>query len=181
MLWIVSIAAIFMCLTISTSVIVVTSKLVGAINSVFYSGDWENRDRDFGYDFGGESDGSNDGYDNEGGTFGEGGSSTPSTSSGVGLGITAYALDADTVAGFAIDGGVVIASIDENSSFTGTTVRANDIIVKVDGKSVASVADVQAVFSGKAPGDSVTLTIVRFIDGSPESSEVTVKLVPIGG
>lgn len=94
-----------------------------------------------------------------------------------GLGITIVALELQ----FAIDdkytGGLVIDTIEDYSSFVGTEVRVNDMIVAAEGEPTPLPADLKAQFEGKSVGDEITLTIARYTNGVAETFDVTVNLI----
>jgi len=98
-----------------------------------------------------------------------------------GLGITIIALELE----FTIDGkynsGMVITAFADNSSFNGTEVQVNDMIVAANGIPTPTPDDLKAHFAGKSVGDELKLTIARYKDGVATTFDVTVKLVPIAG
>lgn len=57
--------------------------------------------------------------------------------------------------------GVWVSSTTEGSDISKKGVLPGDIITKVDGKDVASVADIQSALKGKKPGDVVTIDVYR--------------------
>ena len=78
-----------------------------------------------------------------------------------------------------LDGGLVIRYIEPDSAFSGTDVRVNDVIVAVDGTPILGFADLLSILAEHLPGDTVTVTIARFDDGSPTKFEVTATLIPL--
>lgn len=64
--------------------------------------------------------------------------------------------------------GFMIASIDEESAFTGTKVQVGDVITAVDGEVVTSLTDLSGLLTRYSPGDTVTVTLNR------NGSELTV-------
>lgn len=57
--------------------------------------------------------------------------------------------------------GLLVAEIDENAPVAESGLRVGDIITAVNGRSVASVTDVQAATKGMKSGDRITLTVSR--------------------
>lgn len=77
--------------------------------------------------------------------------------------------------------GVWVSSTTEGSDISKKGVLPGDIITKVDGKDVASVADIQSALKGKKPGDIVTVDVYRapMSNGSRKngSFQVSVELL----
>ncbi len=94
-----------------------------------------------------------------------------------GLGITIMALELQ----FAIDdkytAGLVIDTIEDYSSFVGTKVRVNDMIVAAEGEPTPTPDALKSHFADKAVGDEITLTIARYESGVATVFDVTVKLI----
>ena len=58
-------------------------------------------------------------------------------------------------------GSIVISSIAQNSSFSGTDVQAGDIITQVNGKDLETSDSLREVVDGANVGDKLTLTVCR--------------------
>jgi S1-C subfamily serine protease len=54
--------------------------------------------------------------------------------------------------------------------------KAGDIVVKLDGKPIASESDLSVVINGKKPGDKMSVTYVR--DSKPHTVVVTLTTRP---
>ncbi len=77
-----------------------------------------------------------------------------------------------------IGSGAQIQGIVESSAADGTLFEG-DVIVAVDGAEVEFVDEAVATIGGRAPGDEVTLTIVRTGEGdTPEELDITITLGP---
>lgn len=94
-----------------------------------------------------------------------------------GLGIKAVELALDFAIEDKYTAGVVIDTIEEYSSFIGTDVKENDLIVAAEGKTISTVAELKASYADKAVGDELDLTIARYSNGVASTFEVTVKLI----
>ena len=76
-----------------------------------------------------------------------------------------------------IPAGVYVSAVSEGSPAQKAGIRADDIILNVDGKRVMRHTDLTSLIAGKPAGDAVTLTICRI----PGLSELTVRdAVPRG-
>lgn len=58
-------------------------------------------------------------------------------------------------------GSIVVSSIAQNSSFSGTDVQPGDIITQVNGKDLENSDSLREVVDGSKVGDKLTLTICR--------------------
>ncbi len=76
------------------------------------------------------------------------------------LGITATQIDASY--GFGVDHGLIINSINQSAPVAKSDLSRGDIIVKINGNDVSSVADIQTNTKYSKPGDEVTVTVARF-------------------
>lgn len=91
----------------------------------------------------------------------------------VSIGITIRAVDSSAVAYYGLPDGLYIESVSEGSDAAAQGVQSGDILVAVNGESVSSTYDVNAIKDGMQVGDTLTLTLYR--DG--ETFDVDVKLV----
>ena len=75
--------------------------------------------------------------------------------------------------------GVIIVRVDEDSSFQGTKVKANDIITKVEGTEISTMAELYQKLGLHKAGDSLKMTIYRpgSLGKQGETFEVNVKLL----
>lgn len=75
--------------------------------------------------------------------------------------------------------GVIIARIDEDSAFQGTKAQANDIITKVDGTAISTMAELYQKLGLHKPGDKLKMTIYRpgALGQRGETFEVTATLL----
>lgn len=58
--------------------------------------------------------------------------------------------------------GIVIGSIDENGSLSGSDLKEGDIITELDGEVITSFQDIYDVLADHKPGDKVTIKAVRY-------------------
>ncbi len=78
---------------------------------------------------------------------------------------------------YSVPTGVVIAGVERGSDAAAKGVQANDIITKIDGVKINTINDIYTILEKHKPGDTVTLTIFRRPNGSPDQNfEVTVTL-----
>lgn len=79
--------------------------------------------------------------------------------------------------------GVIIAKVDEESSFQGTKVQANDIITKVDGTAISTMAELYQKLGLHRPGEKLNMTIYRpgTLGQKGETFEVSVTLLADNG
>lgn len=69
--------------------------------------------------------------------------------------------------------GVLVYKIVEGGSASGADIKADDVIVGIDGKAVKSMADLQEALARHRPGDKVTVKLIR--DKKEKSVSVTLK------
>lgn len=69
--------------------------------------------------------------------------------------------------------GVLVAEIIEGGSAAGADIKANDVIVGIDGKQVKNFADLQEALARHRPGDKVKVKLIR--DKKEKTVEVTLK------
>ena len=67
--------------------------------------------------------------------------------------------------------GILIMEIMENSAAEKAKLKANDVILKIDGTEPTSLKEFIGILELKQPGDEVTLDILR--DGKEEKVKVT--------
>ncbi len=72
-----------------------------------------------------------------------------------------------------ISEGVVVGGVRAGSSADAAGIEKSDVITKIDGQTVRSVAELQEMIGRKRPGDQVTLHIYR--DGDQQDVKVTLK------
>lgn len=77
------------------------------------------------------------------------------------LGISAYAINEYAASVNGIPAGILISSIDNDSSLKSAGVQEGDLITLVDGTPVNSFTGLNDLLRGYKPGDTVTLTIFR--------------------
>lgn len=77
------------------------------------------------------------------------------------IGITAGPVGSEAMERYGLPAGVYVASVDENSDAAAKDLRVGDIILKVNGTDVYTVADVNAIKDGFTVGDALTLTVYR--------------------
>ena len=77
------------------------------------------------------------------------------------LGISAYAINEYVASVNGIPSGILIDSIDSNSTLLDAGVQAGDVITQVEGTAVNSFTALSDVLRNYAPGDQVKMTIFR--------------------
>lgn len=80
------------------------------------------------------------------------------------LGITGYSLTPELSAQLRLSGheqGVLVAQVVEDSPAAQAGVKGNDLILKAEGKEIASFESLSEVLKGKKPGDEISLTVLR--------------------
>jgi serine protease Do len=88
--------------------------------------------------------------------------------------ITAY--NASTL-GVDVEAGLYVDSVTPGTPAAESGLTRGDVIIKVDGKDVATVSDVQAVIKNKSVGDAITVTVVRYDKfGDREELKITFAL-----
>jgi serine protease Do len=97
------------------------------------------------------------------------------------LGITAMELNSYNSAlyGFDEEEGLFVETVRPGSPAAQSGLSRGDIIVKVDGEDVATIADLQNIVRHKNVGDDITVTIVRY-NNYGESNEMTLTFELIG-
>ena len=106
-----------------------------------------------------------------------------STQSGskAGLGVTVGQLELEFNVDGIYDCGLLIMSINEDSAFTGTDVRVNDLIVAAEGVAIETIDELSVVLDARKPGDKVSFTIARYENGVADTFNVTVTLIELEG
>lgn len=75
-------------------------------------------------------------------------------------------------------GAIIVATIDDNSAFTGTDVKSGDVIIAANGKKLTKSDVLLNIIEKSSPGDKISLTMVRIKDDySVEKYEVEVSLI----
>ena len=92
------------------------------------------------------------------------------------LGIGGLDLDEQTAKQNNLTVGVYVKTLDDFSAAEKAGVRVGDVIVKVDGKEIESVDDLNEIKNKKSIGDKITLTLWR--DGKTRDVEATLQEQP---
>lgn len=83
------------------------------------------------------------------------------------LGITTIAVNEYTAQLYGLSAtGLLVTEIRADAPISRSDLRIGDVITAVNGTSVASVADVQAILKGMSAGDTVTLTVSRTVSNN---------------
>ena len=70
--------------------------------------------------------------------------------------------------------GIYIAKVEDDGAAAAAGLKEGDVIIAIDGKKMAKMSELQEyLFSGKRPGDQVTITYLR--DKSKKTTKVTLK------
>ncbi|MGE0056457.1 MAG: S1C family serine protease [Dehalococcoidia bacterium] len=96
------------------------------------------------------------------------------------LGITPRPLTAAIASqlGLSSDDGVLVFQVAPDAAAANAGVEAGDVIVKFDGKDIASVEDLYAALRNKKPGDRVPMTVLR--DNTATNLTITLDARPAG-
>lgn len=86
------------------------------------------------------------------------------------IGIVAGPVSAEAMELYDLPRGIYVSEVDEGSDALEKGLRTGDVITAVNGQSVSSVAQVNAIKEGMEVGDSLTLTVYR--DGKTFDMEV---------
>ncbi|MCL2633057.1 MAG: trypsin-like peptidase domain-containing protein [Oscillospiraceae bacterium] len=100
------------------------------------------------------------------------------------LGITAREINPYNYMSFGVDvtEGLYVDSVRQGSPAAESGLSRGDIIIKIDGKDVASVYEVQSVIKSKSAGDIVEVTIIRYDNyGGSEEMKLKFALISSGG
>ncbi|MFI3325641.1 MAG: trypsin-like peptidase domain-containing protein [Clostridia bacterium] len=91
------------------------------------------------------------------------------------LGITATVIDDSTAYMYGVPTGVLIYTIDEDSSFIGTEVQVGDIITHFQGEEITDLTQLSQLFLSYSPGDVVEVTLYR-VEESGDSYSYTTEI-----
>ena len=93
------------------------------------------------------------------------------------LGIQGQTVPSDVTQLYGIPGGVIVASVTEDGPAANAGVLQGDIITAFDGRSVASMEQLQDTMQYYAAGETVTITVQRRDDkGSYQSVSLSIIL-----
>ena len=90
-----------------------------------------------------------------------------------GLGFTAAALTSEQRSTFNVKQGVYVSKVDRMGQMARRGLRQGTVILKADGKEVASPSQLKRVISAKSPGDGM-MFVVKDADGSKQAITVEV-------
>lgn len=93
------------------------------------------------------------------------------------LGITVSVFDESQARYYNLPQGLLVSSVETTSDAAQKGVQKNDIITKVNGKQITQFSDLTSAEDKLKPGDTITLTICRYTNGSSRTFNVTVKLM----
>lgn len=77
------------------------------------------------------------------------------------IGVTGLAIDSSTAELYNLPKGISVREIDENSPAKNAGIEIGDIITKIEGTEVSSVAELNRIKYNYSIGDTITLTILR--------------------
>lgn len=99
------------------------------------------------------------------------------------LGIQGTSVDAQSAAMFGMPEGVFVYRILENGAAYGSGLREKDIITKVDGQTVRTMEELQALLSYYEQGETVKLTVQTQEEGAykEHTVEITLRDMPESG
>lgn len=76
-------------------------------------------------------------------------------------GISGDTISSLTAQWYGVPRGILVSAVEEGSGADKAGIKKNDIITKVDGKTVTSMSDIQAVLNDHKVGDSISVTYYR--------------------
>ncbi|WP_052446920.1 trypsin-like peptidase domain-containing protein [Candidatus Soleaferrea massiliensis] len=98
------------------------------------------------------------------------------------LGITIQEIDSVAAGVYNMPSGILVISTEDESDVAKKGVIPGDIITKVNGQNVSSLADVRAIIGDDKPGDLIELTVFRRTNGQADKTfEVSVALMEDDG
>ncbi len=92
------------------------------------------------------------------------------------IGITGITLDEQTAKRYKLEVGVYIKSVEDFSPAEKAGLKAGDVIVKADGKSITTMDELNEIKNAHQIGDTITLTVNR--NGSNKDITVTLEETP---
>lgn len=92
------------------------------------------------------------------------------------LGIKISPLNENLKEFYGVDHGVLVAGIDEDGPAADSDLQADDVVVSVEGQPIMDTWDLQSAIAQSAPGETVTLTVVR--NKQERTIEVTLGEMP---
>ena len=92
------------------------------------------------------------------------------------IGITGITLDEQTAKRYKLEVGVYIKSVEDFSPAEKAGLKAGDVIVKADGKSITTMEELNEIKNAHQIGDTITLTVNR--NGSNKDITVTLEETP---
>ena len=92
------------------------------------------------------------------------------------IGITGITLDEQTAKRYKLEVGVYLKSVEDFSPAEKAGLKAGDVIVKADGKSITTMDELNEIKNAHQIGDTITLTVNR--NGSNKDITVTLEETP---
>ena len=93
------------------------------------------------------------------------------------IGISGQAIDSNITEIYGLPAGISVQSVEENSPAQVAGIEKGDIIIKIEGKDVKTVAELNRIKYTYKIGDTVTLTVLR--NGQEKEFKVTLGEQPI--
>ncbi len=93
------------------------------------------------------------------------------------IGISGQAIDSNITEIYGLPAGISVQSVEENSPAQAAGIEKGDIIIKIEGKDVKTVAELNRIKYTYKIGDTVTLTVLR--NGQEKEFKVTLGEQPI--
>lgn len=93
------------------------------------------------------------------------------------IGISGQAIDSNITEIYGLPAGISVQSVEENSPAKSAGIEKGDIITKIEGKEVTTVAELNKIKYNYKIGDTVTLTILR--SGQEKELKVTLGEEPV--
>ncbi|MDR0947877.1 MAG: S1C family serine protease [Ruminococcus sp.] len=96
------------------------------------------------------------------------------------LGIQYYIIDNYDAENYGLASGLMVETLDPDCDIYYSGIKYEDIITKINGKSVLTVDSINKSLEGYKPGDTVTITYVRLdVTGKLTEYETSCKLMPL--
>ena len=93
------------------------------------------------------------------------------------MGITGTDVSNTNYVMMGVSGGFLITDINADSAFAGTDAQAGDVIVAIDGEEVTKLEEISNLLLKYAPGDTVTVTLLRLDNTGSATFDVEITLL----
>lgn len=91
------------------------------------------------------------------------------------IGISGTAVDSETASSMNVPQGILVAEVSSDGPCADSPLQTDDIITEIDGKTVASFADVYEILEQHKAGDKVEIKYYRYSNDSEGEFEITLQ------